>query len=108
MAGKGGRIAGAGRKPGALTKKTRAIATSLGAEGITPLEVLVSGMRIAWGKSLASEHTDREAFAAAIQCAEKAAPFMHAKLATVQHEGKVDGNLTVVIRRFFADPAAKS
>jgi hypothetical protein len=95
----GGKRAGAGRKVGTQTKRTRAIAEAVGATGVTPLEVLVNSMRIAWERSEQAGH-EGEHFAMAVTCAEKAAPYMHAKYAAVQHSGSVDGNLTVVIRRF--------
>jgi hypothetical protein len=88
----GGKRQGSGRKPGALTKRTRAIAEELGAEGITPLEVLVNSMRMAW--SLAAEEDPKgDHRAMAISCAEKAAPYMHAKIATVTVGGQADNPL---------------
>src|SRR5690349_15830952 len=41
----GGKRIGAGRPPGALTKRTREIAARAMAEGKTPLEVLLENMR---------------------------------------------------------------
>ena len=43
--GRGGPRKGAGRKPGAATKKTRLIAEEAMAEGITPLEFMLNVMR---------------------------------------------------------------
>jgi len=51
------------------------------AEGISPLEVMMTAMREAW------ENGDKEK---AVQVAEKAAPYIHAKLAAVQHSGDAD------------------
>jgi hypothetical protein len=42
---RGGKREGAGRKPGAVTKKQRAIAEKATAEGLTPLEVILNNMR---------------------------------------------------------------
>lgn len=41
----GGKRAGAGRKPGAVTVRTRQIAEKAIAEGITPLDVMLDNMR---------------------------------------------------------------
>jgi hypothetical protein len=51
------------------------------AEGISPLEVMMTAMREAWANG------DKEK---AVQVAEKAAPYIHAKLAAVQHSGDAD------------------
>ena len=45
MSEHGGRRIGAGRKPGSITKRTRAIAEQAAAEGKTPLEVMLDNMR---------------------------------------------------------------
>jgi hypothetical protein len=76
---RGGKRQGAGRKRGALSKKTQEIAAKASAEGITPLEVMVGAMREAW------ERNDREA---AARYAKDAAPYMHPRLAAVEHTGK--------------------
>ena len=52
----GGRREGAGRKPGTANKRTREIANEAAANGITPLEVLITSMRLAWQKSEEEEH----------------------------------------------------
>lgn len=96
---KGGKRVGAGRKPGSQTVRTQQIATELGVGGISPLEVLVNSMRIAWERSVAEEHNGPH-LQMAIICAEKAAPYMHPKLANIEHKGEVDGNLTVVIKQY--------
>lgn len=51
------------------------------AEGVSPLEVMMTAMREAWEKN------DRER---AVQIAEKAAPYMHAKLAAVEMSGSLN------------------
>ena len=51
------------------------------ADGISPLEVMMTAMREAW------EAGDKEK---AVQVAEKAAPYIHAKLAAVQHSGDAE------------------
>ena len=43
MAGKGGPVPGAGRKPGSTVVRSRKIANELAREGLTPLQVLIFG-----------------------------------------------------------------
>ena len=77
---RGGKRPGSGRKQGAASAKTRAIADKAAAEGITPLEVMLGAMREAWDKK------DRPAAAA---FARDAAPYMHPRLASVEHSGQM-------------------
>lgn len=79
---RGGRRAGAGRKPGSVTKKTREIAEKAVEAGITPLEVMLEAMNAFRGMG------DLEKAAA---FAKDAAPYMHAKLAAVEHTGRDGG-----------------
>lgn len=77
---------GRGRPKGALTRKTRLIAEQAAAEGITPLEVMVRTMRLLWTK--ATEKADQLNVELARQAAEVAAiaaPYMHPRLASVEH-----------------------
>lgn len=76
--GHGGRRAGAGRKKGAAAKKTREAANLILASGITPLgyfQGLLEG-------TMAFDEVKFEA-------AKAAAPFVHARLAAVEHSGSV-------------------
>ena len=85
---RGGKRAGAGRKPGSATKRTREIADAAAAEGVTPLEVMLKAMR---------EHYDAERWDEAAAVAKDAAPYMHPKLAAIEHSGKDGGALQVII-----------
>ena len=85
---RGGKRQGAGRKKGATAFKTREIAERAMAEGITPLEVMLGAMRTAW------ENGDREK---AANHAKDAAPYMHPRLAAVQHSGDADNPLAVAV-----------
>ena len=83
---RGGPRPNAGRKAGAATKKTKEIADRAAEEGITPLEYLLSVMR-----NEVNEQKDRMSAAVA------AAPFIHAKLSSVElnatvttHEASLD------------------
>jgi hypothetical protein len=85
---RGGKRVGAGRKKGSLSKKTRAIAARAAEEGITPLEVLLRTMRSAWARASENGETVtsfQDALLAA-SMAEKAAPYVHPRLAAEKHE----------------------
>ncbi len=74
---KGGRRAGAGRKKGSCSVKTREIADKAIIEGITPLEYLLSILR-----DESQPQADR------VDAAKSAAPYVHAKLMASEHTGK--------------------
>jgi hypothetical protein len=75
---RGGKRAGAGRKKGSATKKTREIADKAAAEGITPLEVMLWAMR---------KHYAAEQVTEAVEVAHLAAPYCHARLNAVEVSG---------------------
>ena len=83
--GHGGARKGAGRKHGALTRRTREIAERASAEGITPLEVMLRVMRA----HLESGELDK---AAAV--AKDAAPYCHPRLAAANITFKSPGQMT--------------
>lgn len=85
---RGGKRAGAGRKRGAATTRTREIADQAATEGITPLEVMLDAMRELHGKGEK---------AAASQIAKDAAPYMHPRLAAIEHTGKDGGPIVVAL-----------
>jgi hypothetical protein len=81
--GHGGRRKGAGRKPGAKTKKTQEIAARAAEQGVTPLEVLLGAMRL---------YHERGQIALACAAAKDAAPYVHPRLAATQvteHRGSL-------------------
>lgn len=98
--GPGGRRPGAGRKHGATTKKTKEIADKLAADGeITPLEYMLGVMRETptkiktqydKGEIDAVEYAVKmtELIRRRDNAAEKAAPFIHPRLASI--EAKVE------------------
>ncbi|MCJ8519000.1 hypothetical protein ABID21_001907 [Pseudorhizobium tarimense] len=55
--------------------------------GLTPLEVMLKAMRA---------HADKDDWDAAASIAKDAAPYMHAKLASVQHTGRNGGPIQTV------------
>lgn len=83
--GPGGRRAGAGRKKGSASKKTREIADRAAAEGITPLEFMLAVMRSP------SDHQDPKIQAGRevmrFEAAKAAAPYIHPRLAAIEHTG---------------------
>lgn len=84
---RGGARKNAGRKPGAATTKTREIANKASENGLTPLEYILSVMR--------DETTEpRERLSAAVA----AAPYMHAKLSSVEVSGKDGGPVENITR----------
>lgn len=87
---RGGPRKGAGRPRGAATKRTRKIADRESQKGLTPLEVMLKAMR---------EHADKQDWGAAASIAKDAAPYMHAKLASIQHTGRGGGPIQTVTYR---------
>lgn len=88
---RGGRREGAGRKKGSTTKATvyrQEMLAKAAAEGISPLEVIMTAMRAAWDAG----NTDK-----AVEHAIAAAPYMHPRLAATQHSGDKDNPLAVAI-----------
>lgn len=79
---RGGQRKGAGRPRGAASKRTRAVADRESEKGLTPLEVMLKAMR---------QHASAKDWDAAASIAKDAAPYMHAKLASVQHTGRGGG-----------------
>jgi hypothetical protein len=80
--GRGGRRPNSGRKPGSATKRTREIADRAAAAGVTPLEVMLEAMN----KCRAAGDIEKAA-----GFAKDAAPYMHPRLAAVEHSGADGG-----------------
>lgn len=76
---RGGKREGAGRKAGSVTTKTRETADKAASEGLTPLEYMLTILR-----DDNAEAKDR------MWAAEKAAPYVHAKLASMELKGNLD------------------
>jgi hypothetical protein len=86
---RGGKRDGAGRKAGTINKASAEKRAEITASGLTPLDYMLEVLRDV------RQPDDRRAWAA-----EKAAPYVHPKLAAVEHTGKDGGALVVEIRRF--------
>lgn len=78
----GGARSGAGRKPGAISKISKEAYERAKDGGELPLDYLLSVMR--------DDNADE---AKRIDCAKAAAPYVHAKLTSI--EGKLDAKLTM-------------
>ncbi|WP_455387427.1 hypothetical protein [Petrachloros mirabilis] len=96
---RGGARPGAGRKRGAKSSKTQEIALKAAEDGLTPIEVLLSAMRMAWDDAQnAIEREERVKMAkTAADIAKEAAPYVHPKMApkAPDDDGKVI-NITLV------------
>lgn len=83
---RGGKREGAGRKAGSVTKLSREVASEALVSGETPAEYMLRVMR-----DPTVDHDRRDKMAVA------AAPYVHPKLAAVEHTGKDGGPIKVVI-----------
>lgn len=86
-----------GRKKGAPNRKTAALQEAAAAAGIMPLDVMLNTMR--W-------HYDAKRYDEAHAAARDAAPYLHPKLAAIEHSGKDGGPLVVEIVRFGSGEAS--
>ena len=77
---RGGARPGAGRKAGTLSRTTREQREAIKASGLTPLDYMLSVLR--------NEASPPDA---RMDAAKNAAPYVHARLAAVEHSGE-DGN----------------
>lgn len=96
---RGGKRIGAGRPKGAATKRSREIADRAAKEGLTPLEVMLTAMR---------KHAKEDRWDEAASIAKDAAPYMHPRLASMQHTGRNGGPIqTVDLTKLSGDELAQ-
>lgn len=88
----GGVRRGSGRKPGAATKMNQKARAEAAKGGITPLEYMLRVLR-----------NEKELPTVRMDAAKAAAPYLHAKLASVEHKGEGGGPLVLEIVRFAKD-----
>lgn len=81
---RGGKRDGAGRKPGQPNKKTQEQIEAVKAEGITPLDYMLRILR-----------DEEQEPSVRLDAANKAAPYVHAKLSSIELGGKEDGPAVV-------------
>ena len=91
---RGGKRAGAGRPQGAVAKVSAEARKKAAAEGVTPLDYMLSVMR-----DSEADVKRRDAMAVA------ASPFLHPRLSNVEHKGEGGGPIKVSVVRF--DHASK-
>ena len=75
---RGGKRDGAGRPAGSVTTKSREVAEQAAESGLTPLDYMLKVMR--------DEAADE---AKRLEAAKSAAPYVHQRLAAVEHSGNV-------------------
>lgn len=80
---KGGKRPGAGRKPGIPNKRTQETQKAIEESGLTPLEYMLSVIR-----------NEQEEPRIRLNAAVSAAPYVHAKLASMELTGKDGGALS--------------
>jgi hypothetical protein len=73
---RGGKREGAGRKEGSPNKASAERQAEIAASGLTPLDYMMSMLR-----------NEQETPANRMWAAEKAAPYVHPKLAAIEHSG---------------------
>lgn len=88
----GGSRQGAGRKPGTATKMNEKARAEAAQGGLMPLEYMLQVLR-----------NELEEGAVRMEAAKAAAPYVHAKLASVEHKGDGGGPLVLEIVRFAKD-----
>lgn len=127
---RGGKRKGAGRKAGSLTVRTRKVAEQAAAEGKSPLEVMLNNMRhfqeVALDaeailadmtidelgvtqlpadeqfKRLLAEVKKAAGFRQmAHECAKDAAPYIHPKLASIEHTGEDGGPIRLLFKTIY-------
>lgn len=87
-----------GRPPGAVNVKTQEVAARIIADGrLLPLEVLILSMRSLWERAhnVSNPVAADELMMRCVAVADKAAPYLHAKLATTTVKGDADNPLVV-------------
>ncbi len=83
----GGKRVGAGRKPGIPNTKTRQLVAEVQASGLTPLEYMLKVLR---DETMASERRD--------WAAEKAAPYVHARLSAIEAKHDITDALADLLK----------
>lgn len=79
MTERGGKRPGAGRKPGSITRRTQEVTAKALEGGITPLDYLLSVMR-----------DDQKMPDVRLDAAKAAAPYVHPRLAAIEHSGGIE------------------
>lgn len=89
---RGGKRPNSGRKLGSTTKRTREIAEKAFEEGVSPLEFMLQLMRKEAEPS-GDDRIDQSRIELRFEAAKAAAPYMHPRLAAVEHTGVTGGGM---------------
>lgn len=84
----GGARPGAGRKPGSIRKATAAAQAKAAETGILPLDFMLNHMR-----------DETAPIAERLDMAKAAAPYIHAKLSSIEASGPDGGALQIIINK---------
>ena len=84
---RGGRREGAGRKPGSKLTKSQLIAAEIREAGVSPLEVQLTTMRELWRRAHGNGEMGVNLAAQACAIAKDCAPYLHPRLASIEHAG---------------------
>ncbi|QIG75000.1 hypothetical protein EVC14_002 [Rhizobium phage RHph_I3_18] len=87
--GHGGKREGAGRKTGSATRMNEEARAKAAEGGLMPLDYMLTVLR-----------DEEQPMAARMDAAKAAAPYVHAKLASVEHKGDGGGPLQVIVKQF--------
>jgi hypothetical protein len=80
----GGKRVGAGRKPGTRNKRTEEQVAAVEASGLMPLDYMLTVMR-----------NESEDALRRLDAAKSAAPYVHARLSSIEHKGDVDNPVEI-------------
>jgi len=89
---RGGKREGAGRKAGTINRASARKRAEIEASGLTPLDYMLAVMR---SEDAPADRRD--------EMAKAAAPYVHPKLAAVEHTGKNGAAIQIVISQSDAD-----
>jgi hypothetical protein len=95
-----------GRQKGQKNKKNAALVAAVEASGVTPLDYMLDLMRKPYPED-ADALTKVTMDGMRFEAAKAAAPYVHPKLAAIEHSGPEGAPLTVEIVRFGADSASQ-
>lgn len=74
---------------------------------VTPLQVMLTAMRVSWKRAVRAGYKGPHMITA-VMLAEKAAPYVHPKFATLRHEGNGGGPVQITVRKFEYDDEPSS
>ncbi|MGF3025561.1 hypothetical protein ACQVP2_22385 [Methylobacterium aquaticum] len=94
-----GRTKTGGRKKGTPNKRTSEQMAALAAGGALPLDIMLGAARAAWKEATEGNRVNLDKASLAAEIANKAAPYIHPRLASVEHKGDDGGPIRIVLDR---------